>query len=52
MDSLSSGKSIPEAGKGGLDLFLKADDQVAVSSDKGLLGFNLGDDGLLGGEGR
>ena len=37
----------PDAGKGGLDLFLEAGDQFAVSGDEGLLSFDLGDDGLL-----
>ena len=41
----------PDAGEGGLDFFLEAGDQFAVGGDEGLLGFDLGDDGLLGGEG-
>ena len=41
----------PDAGEGGLDLLLEAGDQVAVGSDQRLLGFDLGDDGLLCGEG-
>jgi len=42
----------PNAGEGGLDLFLEASDQFAVGGDQHLLGFDLGDDDLLGGEGR
>ena len=38
--------------EGGLDLLLEAGDQFAVGGDQRLLGFDLGDDGLLGGEGR
>ena len=38
----------PDAGEGGLDFFLEAGDQLTVGSDKRLLGFDLGDDGLLG----
>ena len=41
----------PDAGEGGLDLFLEAGDQFAVGGDQRLLGFDLGDDGLLRGEG-
>ena len=41
----------PDAGEGGLDLLLEAGDQFAVGGDQRLLGFDLGDDGLLGGEG-
>ena len=44
--------SSPHAGEGGLDLLLKAGDQFAVGGDQHLLGFDLGDDGLLRGEGR
>ena len=35
----------------GLDLLLEARDQLAVGSHQGLLGFDLGDDVLLGGAG-
>ena len=42
----------PDAGEGGLDLLLEAGDQFAVGGDQRLLGFDLGDDGLLRGEGR
>ena len=42
----------PDAGEGGLDLLLEAGDQFAVGGDQRLLGFDLGDDGLLGGKGR
>jgi len=42
----------PDAGEGGLDLLLEALDQFAVGSDQCLLGCDLGDDGLLSGEGR
>ena len=42
----------PGVGDGGLDFFLEAGDEFAVGGDEGLLGFDLGDDGLLGGEGR
>jgi hypothetical protein len=41
----------PNAGEGGLDFLLEAGDQFAVGGDQRLLGFDLGDDGLLGGEG-
>ena len=41
----------PDAGEGGLDLLLEAGDQFAVGGDQRLLGFDLGDDGLLRGEG-
>ena len=41
----------PDAGEGGLDLLLEAGDQFAVGGDQHLLGFDLGDDGLLRGEG-
>ncbi|OGS90063.1 MAG: hypothetical protein A2061_09760 [Gallionellales bacterium GWA2_59_43] len=41
----------PDAGEGGLDFLLDAGDQLAVGGDQRLLGFDLGDDGLLGGEG-
>ena len=34
-----------------LDLLLEAGDQLVVSGDQRLLGFDLGDYGLLGGEG-
>ena len=37
----------PHAGEGGLDLLLEAGDQFAVGGDEELLGFDLGDDGLL-----
>ena len=40
----------PDAGDGGLDFLLEAGDQFAVGGDQRLLGFYLGDDGLLGGE--
>ncbi len=42
----------PDAGEGGLDLLLHAGDQLAVGVDQRLLGFDLGDDGALGFEGR
>ena len=45
------GRFAPDAGEGGLDLLLEAGDQFAVGGDQRLLGFDLGDDGLLGGEG-
>ena len=35
-----------------MDLFLEACNQFAVGGDQGLLGFDLGDDGLLRGEWR
>ena len=41
----------PDAGERGLDLLLEAGDQFAISGDQRLLGFDLGDDGLLGFEG-
>ncbi len=41
----------PDAGEGGLDFLLEAGDQFPVGGDEGLLGFDLGDDLLLGGEG-
>ena len=41
----------PDAGEGGLDLVLEAGDQFAVGGDQRLLGFDLGDDGLLRYEG-
>ena len=41
----------PDAGEGGLDFFLEAGDQFAVGGDQRLLGFDLGDDGLLRGQG-
>ena len=41
----------PDAGEGGLDLLLEAGDQFAVGGNQRLLGFDLGDDGLLRGEG-
>src|SRR6185436_5638750 len=42
----------PDSGEGGLDLPLETDDQFAVGGDQRLLGFDLGNDGLLCGEGR
>ena len=33
-----------------MDFFLEAGDEFAVGGDQGLLGFDFGDDGLLGGE--
>ncbi len=42
----------PDAGERGLDFLLEAGDQFAVGGDQPLLGFDLGDDGLLRGEGR
>ena len=42
----------PDAGEGGLNFFLEASDQFAVGGDQRLLGFDLGDDGLLGGDVR
>jgi len=41
----------PDAGECGLDLFLEALDQLAVGGNERLLGFDLGDDGLLRGTG-
>ena len=41
----------PDAGEGGLDLLLEAGNQFAVGGDEGLLGFEFGNDLLLGGEG-
>jgi len=41
----------PHAGEGGLDFLLETGDQFAVRGDQRLLGFDLGDDGLLGCEG-
>ena len=41
----------PDAGEGGLDLLLEAGDQFAVGGHQRLLGFDLGHDGLLRGEG-
>ena len=41
----------PNACEGGLDLLLEARDQFAVGCNQGLLGFDLGDNGLLHGEG-
>lgn len=41
----------PDSGEGGLDFLLEARDQFAVGVDQRLLGFDLGDDGLLRGEG-
>ncbi|MBU6403740.1 MAG: hypothetical protein KGQ84_03395 [Proteobacteria bacterium] len=41
----------PDAGEGGLDFLLEAGDEFAVGGDQCLLGLDLGDDGLLGGEG-
>jgi hypothetical protein len=40
----------PHAGECGLDFLLEAGDQFAVGGDQRLLGFDLGDDGLLCGE--
>ena len=37
----------PDAGESGPDLFLEACDQLAISGDQRLFGFDLGDDGLL-----
>jgi len=42
---------LPNAGKGGLNLLLEAGDQFAIGGDEDLLGFDLGDDFLLRGEG-
>jgi hypothetical protein len=42
---------LPDPSKGSLDLLLEAGDQFPVGRDQQLLGFDLGDDGLLGGEG-
>ena len=42
-----SGFFAPDAGEGGLDLFLKAGDEFAVSGHQRLLGFDLCHDGLL-----
>ena len=41
----------PDAGEGCLGLFLEAGDQFPVGGNEGLLGFDLGTDGLLGREG-
>jgi|GEM_PF-5885595 len=41
----------PHAGQRGPDFLLEAGDQFAVGVDQRLLGFDFGDDGLLGGEG-
>ncbi|WP_168708896.1 hypothetical protein [Metallibacterium scheffleri] len=41
----------PDAGAGGLDFLREAGDEFAVGGDQHLFGFDLGDDGLLGGEG-
>src|SRR3989344_5612536 len=41
----------PDASESGLDLLLEAGSQFAVGGDQRLLGFDLGDDGLLRGEG-
>ena len=41
----------PHPRQRGLDLVLEAGDQIPVSGDEDLLGFDLGDDLLLGGEG-
>ena len=42
---------MPNAGEGGLVFLLETGDQVAVGVDQRLLGLDLGDDGLLRGEG-
>ena len=42
----------PNASERGLNFFLEARNQFAVGGDQCLLGFDFGDDGLLGGEGR
>src|SRR4030067_168639 len=42
----------PHTGESGLNLFLKAGNQFAVGGDQRLLGFDLGDDGALRGDGR
>jgi hypothetical protein len=41
----------PHKSESRLNLFLEAGNQLAVGGDEGLLGFYLGDDLLLGGEG-
>ncbi len=41
----------PDAGESGLNLLLEAGDQFAVGGNQRLLGFDLGYDGLLRGEG-
>jgi hypothetical protein len=41
----------PDVANGGMDLLLEAGDQLAVGADQRLFSFDLGDDGLLGGEG-
>jgi len=41
----------PRRGRGGLDLFLEARDQLAVGGHQRLFGFDLGDMALLRGEG-
>ncbi len=41
----------PHSRQRGLDFLLESGDQFAVAVDKRLLGFDFGDDGLLGGEG-
>lgn len=42
----------PDTSKCSLGLLLDAFDQFAVGGDEGLLGFDLGDNGLLRGQGR
>jgi len=41
----------PDAGEGGLDFRLEAGDQFAIGGHQRLLGFDLGDNDLLRGEG-
>ena len=41
----------PDAGEGGLDYLLEAGDRFTVGGAQRLLGFDLGDDGLLRGAG-
>ena len=52
--SLPRGRVIlaPDAGESGPDLLLETGDQFTVAGDQRLFGFNLGDDGLLGGKWR
>jgi len=41
----------PDSGQGALNLLFEALHQFPVGIDQRLLGFNFGDDGLLGGKG-
>ena len=42
----------PDAGEDSLNFLFEARDQLVVGGDEGLLCFDLGDDSLLGGDGR